>query len=199
MISPRRAVVELAHHLADHGRDPAGAIHLALTEGRAPGYARIGSTSCGDLLHAVAFAAGCRAPTINRDEHTGWRPGVNLSRWFVPPLPHPRLWLPGLEDFRPGDFGIYDYTTTRAHGFVFLGTDGAGRAITADFGQPGGKIYQCNVSPSRINGAVHFRGRRVDALVSLDGLSFTAPPETVGEWLTRHGLPVIPWVPYEYL
>ena len=199
----RRLVVELAAHLATHGTDPLGPYSVAVTEGRIAGYLRLRppSSSCGDLLHAVAFAAGYRGAAMNRDEHTGWRAGVNLSRWFVPPLPHDRLWKPRIEQLEPGDFLCYDYTLPTAHGAIFLGSGETGSgepvALTADAGQPGIKLRTCTVEQGAT--ALRLRGRLVSCSVSLDALTFDAAPETVPAWLARHGLPVEPVCPLEYL
>lgn len=197
-MSPRRAVAELAYYLAGNGGDKFGPISLAVTEGRIRTYEALTprSTSCGDLLHCVAFAAGCRSDAINRAEHCGWVPGVNLSRWFVPPATG-RIWKPKREQFQIGDFGCYDYTTPRAHGFVFLGWEGE-NAVTADFGQPGGKLYKAQVR--EIPGGVAFRGRAVDCIVSLDAVRFDRPAQSVAEWCAARKLPDPgPWMPYEYL
>jgi len=199
----RRLVVELAAHLAANGREPLGPFSVAVTEGRIAGYLRCEppSSSCGDLLHCVAFAAGYRGPAMNRTEHRGWLPGVNLSRWFVPPLGHDRKWKPRLADLQPGDFLCYDYTTPRAHGAVFLASgvtpDGVPVALTADYGQPGGALRTCPVQDGATS--LLLRGRLVSCAVSLDALAFEADPETVPGWLARHGLPVDPVCPAEYL
>jgi hypothetical protein len=199
----RRLVVELAAHLATQGGDPLGPHSLAVTEGRIKGYLKLKppSSSCGDLLHCVAFAAGYRGPAMNRAEHRGWTSGVNLSRWFVPPLDHARTWKPKLADLQPGDFLCYDYTVPSAHGVVFLGSgvtsEGDRVALTADAGQPGIKLRTCPVLQGATSLAL--RGRVVSCSVSLDALTFEADPETVLGWLARHGLPLEPICPIEYL
>lgn len=199
-ISPRRAVVELAHYTAANGADHLGSIHLALTEGRAKWYAHSSSTSCGDLLQACLYAAGCREDWVNREEHEGWRSGQNLS-FFVPPFRgRDQIDYPHLGELEPGDLGIYDYDDpTRTHGWVYLGVDEHGRAITADFGQPGGKIYHCDVGlVPWSRRTTTFRGRPVDRIIQLSSIAFDAEPETVGEWCARHDLEVLPWHPMEH-
>jgi hypothetical protein len=200
----RRLVVELAAHLATHGTDPLGPFSVAVTEGRIAGYLACKpkpSSSCGDLLHCVAFAAGYRGPAMNRTEHLGWVSQVNLARWFCPPLDHARTWNPRLEDLKPGDFLCYDYKLKSAHGAIFLGSgeteDGARVALTADAGQPGIKLRTCRVLQGATSLAL--RGRVVSCSVSLDALAFEADPETVLGWLGRHGLPIEPFCPIEYL
>lgn len=50
--------------------------HLEIKEGR-----RVkGYSSCGDLAHWLWFRLGVRLPWLNREEHLGWTPGVNVSR-----------------------------------------------------------------------------------------------------------------------
>lgn len=55
--------------------------YIDCTEGRdrTPAQQRRYS-SCADLAHGMLFRAGVRALWINRAEHHGWRPGVNVSR-----------------------------------------------------------------------------------------------------------------------
>lgn len=187
-----RNAVELAYYLAINGADTFGAIHVAVTERRIYQYVKQRSTSCGDLLHCVAYAIGCRSPAVNRAEYKGWKPSVNLSRWFVPPLPHDRIWRPRLDQIRPGDFLCYDYTSRKAHGLIYLGMTVDGRARTADFGQPGGRLFLCDVAGG--NGApLRFRGRQVDCAVPLRSVATEAPALTVGEWLAAHEIDPAPW------
>jgi hypothetical protein len=197
VMSRRRAIVELANHCAEHG-DPKGGVAAAVTEGREQGaYANGPGTSCVELVDCVAFATGHRSAAINRDEHLGRRPQTDLG-WFAPPYKHEghRIWRPRLEQLRPGDFLCYDYTGS-AHACVFVGVDEAERAITADYGQPGGRIRRCEVREA--GGVLTFRGRSVDAAIDVDTLDYPEPALTVGEWLEAHGLEVEPWTPFEYL
>lgn len=199
-ISPRRSVVELAHYTASNGADELGEIHMAVTEGRAKWYKNSPSTSCGDLVQACLYAAGCRESWVNREEHEGWRSGQNLSL-FVPLFRgRSAIDRPRIDQLQPGDLGIYDYDyPTRTHGWVYLGLDDRGRAITADFGQPGGRIYHCEVGELSWSRILTLRGRPVDRVIPLDSVTFTEPAETVVEWCARYGLQVLPWQPLEHM
>jgi hypothetical protein len=197
-------VTELAAYLATHGSDPHGAISQVVTERRIEWYLAHHSTSCGDLLHCVAEACGYRGPALNRASARGWAPGKNLSRWFleelVPVLVHPRL-----EDLHPGDFLLEDAHKRNANGVwlshaaIYLGrgaSDAGPIALTADFGQPGGRIYDCQV---RGDSPLTLRGRTLDLAVSLDDLEWTEEPLSVPAFCAAHGLTPQPWVPLEYL
>lgn len=201
---PRRYVTELAAYLATHGSDPRGAISQVVTEGRIDWYLAHRSTSCGDLLHCVAEAAGYRGAALNRASWCGWTPGMNLSRWFIAPR-HAILVHPRLEDLHPGDFLLEDAHRRNARGdylshvCVYLGrgeSDEGSIALTADFGQPGGRIYECQV---RGDSPITLRGRTLDLAVSLDDLEWTEEPLSVAGFCRAHGLEPQPWVPLEYL
>lgn len=207
MSAPRRQIVELAYHLASNGGDPLSAASKAVTEGRIEGYLKGRSTSCGDLLHCVAFACGNRSNAINRTEHEGWTPGVNLSRWFVPSPSKPhhphggvRHFRPRLEQIKPGDFVCYDYLKNggkSAHGLIVLAIDyKTGDVCTADYGQPGGRIYYVKASQGR---PMIWRGRSVDCVVDVDTIDWTEAPLNVFEFCVRHGITVDPVVPFEYI
>jgi len=180
---PRREMVELAHYLALHGAR-GGEVNRAVTEGRDVGK----YSSCGDLVHCVLYAAGCRSGWINRGEHDGWRMGANLSRLW--PLWH-RSPLLGL--LLPGDVILLDGDRQTAHVAiaVSLSTD---RSVltTADYGQPGGKVLTCQVRVGD-RGEVTIRGRRWTHHGSLARVPWTAPALTVGQWLAAHGLDSGPW------
>lgn len=199
-LAPVRHIVELAYHLAKHGGDPLSPASLAVSEGR---IRREGYSSCGDLLHCVAEACGHRSPALNRGET--WVPGVNLSRWFVPEgrgYAHggKRVWKPLLSDIEAGDFGCYDYTSPRAHGFIVLAVDHETSEIcTADYGQPGGRIYYSKV----VIGGGHFpalvRGRELSCLIKVDSLPWQEQPIGVTEYCAHHGISLDPVVPFEYI
>ncbi|OFV81977.1 MAG: hypothetical protein A2Y78_00135 [Acidobacteria bacterium RBG_13_68_16] len=195
MTPRRRAIVELAYYLADHGvyTDP---VARAVVEGR--DYTRGPGTSCVELLDCVAFAAGCRAPNINRTEHRGRRPQRDLG-WFLHGSGHGgRIrTFPRLSDLQPGDFIGYDFDRG-GHAAIYLGAED-GVALTADYGQAkgGGRLYSCPI----VEGArLRLRGRAVWAAVDVDTLTYTAPAQTVAEWCATHGLPDPgPTLPAEYL
>lgn len=192
-LSVRRAIVELAYYLGQHGEAKDSIAHLAMTEGRAR---ESNYSSCGDLIHACLFAAGCRASFVNRDEHHGWRRGENLYLYTTEH--QARLTRPRPSDLRPGDACIYDYTERSAHAFIWLGIDHEGRAVTVDGGQPGVKIHRAPIHDVD-HGPMLVRGRPLDHALSIDLLPFVAHAKTVGEWCQAHGLNVQPWQPAEYL
>jgi hypothetical protein len=171
---------------------------MAVTEGRIVGYQKCKprSSSCGDLLHCVAFAAGLRGDIVNRTEHRGWKPIANITRWWPRWTRVPgtgRIALPSLGMLLPGDFGMLDGDTPAAHVFVALSLNEARtELLSADFGQPGGALRRCPVvvMPS---GQVKLRGRRWTHHLSLARLPWEAPPMTVGAWLEAHGLDPEPW------
>jgi hypothetical protein len=86
-----------------------------------------------------------------------------------------RIANPRLTQLKPGDFLIYDYSNSRAHGCVYLGVDERGRAITADAGQPGIALHHCEVD-DRGWGALLLRRRPLDFAVDLDSFEFEATP-----------------------
>lgn len=194
-ISHRRSIVELAYYHGTRGQDPDGRIHTAVTEGRNSWYPSIGSTSCGDEIQCLAYAAGCRSKWVNRDEHEGWRAGENLSVYVTET--DSRIKRPRLNQLTPGDFLIYDYSNGRAHGCVFIGMHGT-LAVTVDAGQPGIQLHECEVT-ERGWGPLLLRGRPLDYAIDVDSLEWTEPPLTVAEWCASNDLPVLPWTPAEYL
>lgn len=196
-LSRRRALVEWAWYVGTHGNDSRGPVHMAVTEGRAEWYPSVGSTSCGDVVNGGLFAVGCREPFINREEHEGWRQGHNLSLFVTET--DARIEKPRLSDLRGGDVCIYDYANGRAHGFIFIGRDELGRAMTVDGGQPGITIHHAPVNDLGW-GPLLVRGRPLDFAISLDRLPFAAPAQTVRQWCATHGLDDPgPVMPAEYL
>lgn len=182
--TPVREAVEFAFHVATHGARGTQ-INAAVAEGRD----KLNYSSCGDLLHAMLFACGCREDWINRAEHKGWTSQVNLSRVFS------RKGVvvnPSLGDIGPGACCMYDGSEPRAHGFVYL-TRRKSTATTADFGQPGGRVY-ANVPIVESRGQVFFRGRRVTHVLPLQRVTFAVPALTVGEWLAERGLDERDWI-----
>jgi hypothetical protein len=194
--SRRRAIVELAYYCAEHG-DPAGPVAAAVTEGREQRvYAHGPGSSCVELADCVAFAAGCRAKSILRDEHLGFpaegRPDLG---WFYGAHDWSVEWYPRFEQLKPGDFLGYDFDRG-GHICIYCGQDENGLAVTADYGQPGGKVHYCPVGSGV---RVTLRGRQLFAAVDADTIVFTEPALTVAEWCQAHGLDAQPWQPAEYI
>lgn len=204
-LSRRRAIVELAHYVTTDGRGAFGhPVQQAVVEGRQyipkgePGGSS--GTSCVELPDCVAFAAGCRAQHILRDEHRGFpadgRPDLG---WFYGKREHTVVRQPRLEQLKPGDFIGYDFDRG-GHIAVYLGRTPDGSALTADYGQwhGGGRTYGCSVD--RVGGFLVLRGRRVWASVDADTIVYTGPALAVADWCAEHGLPDPgPVDPVEYL
>jgi len=193
----RRAIVELAAYCAEHG-DPAGLVAAAVTEGREQlVYAHGPGSSCVELADCVAFAAGCRAPSILRDEHHGFphagRPDLG---WFYGVHDWTVVWGPRAEQLHPGDFLGYDFDRG-GHICVYLGREGE-HYVTADYGQPGGRVYKCLAR--EVRGRLTLRGRAVWAAVDADTIVYTEPAQTVHQWCLTHGLDDPgPWAPAQYI
>ena len=65
------------------GRGKLDPLYVGVTEGRDTPAMWSRYSSCGDLSQALAFELGCRQGFINRAEHKGWKPGVNLLRFYA--------------------------------------------------------------------------------------------------------------------
>jgi len=201
------AFAELAYYAAQRGEWD-GPVSLAISEGRELEYARGRGSSCVELIDACAYAAGCRDDVINRIEHHGRGPQTGL-RWFGPKPggrredcalhSGARLWRPSLAQLEAPAILCFDYLSQLAHVAVFLGLLPDGRALTADYGQPGGRLHMCRVDSALPYRPLKLRGRFVDAAINVSSLTFVARPLTVGEWCASRGLPVEPWTPAEYI
>lgn len=173
---PRREIVELAYFAAVNGKR-GERVNTLVAEGRDTG----AYSSCGDLLHCCAFVGGMRHPTINRKEYCGWQSQVNLSRWL--------RWnkKPNLDNLLPGDFILLDGDTLSAHGVVVISLSVNRKKITtADYGQPGGKIYNQVTVETLPSGTITFRGRRWTHHFPLNTLQWSERALTVGEWAVEH-------------
>lgn len=196
-LSRRRAIVELAHYCAAHG-ELGGPVEQAVVEGRAYGQGGPGS-SCVELVDCCAFAAGCRAEAINRDENRGRHMQTDLG-WFLPGSKHSGSIIHkphSIEQLKPGDFLGYDFDRG-GHTCIYLGQTPDWRALTADAGQPGIRLYECSIGDAR--GMLTLRGRAVWAAVDVDTLVYPVPALAVADWCKAHGLPDPgPVTPAEYL
>lgn len=185
MTPPRREMVELAAFAAQHGCRGSAANRL-VAEGRDTGK----YSSCGDLAHACLYACGCRADWLNRDEHHGWRSGVNLSRlWHLWQRDERGKYIVRLPWVLPGDLLLLDGDTQRAHVAVILSlSDDRSRLRTADYGQPGGALRDSPLIRTAA-GTMIVRGRRWTHHASLRDVPWSEPPQTVGAWAESRGAP----------
>lgn len=76
-------------------------VYQAVTEHRDPGP---GYSSCGDLGHWLLYRMGVRSKWVNRQEHLGWKAGLNVSMLAFT-CPVARAPRPG-EVFHRGDIFI---------------------------------------------------------------------------------------------
>jgi hypothetical protein len=128
-----------------NGRDENDPIYREVTENRDVGPAQKRYSSCGDLAHWLLYRLGCRARFVNRKEHQGWIPGMNVARLAFfeatrDPSPNDR--------YAAGDVLIVwsRADTTDAHVLVALEhreLETGLRLLTAgEYGQPGGAIRE---------------------------------------------------------
>ena len=121
--------------------------YVQVTEGRDVGAMRAKYSSCADLAHWQFFRVGVRSPFVNRKEHRGWVPGVNVSR--LASLPGSAS-VGNIDGFRPelGDVLIVwnRADTHDAHVICVLDFDFELNLLTtAEYGQPGGAIKTTRV------------------------------------------------------
>lgn len=153
------------------GRDELDDVYQSIVEHRDGPTARQRAhySSCGDLAHWLYARLGClEAPFMNRDEEPGeggeadWRSGVNLNRWVgrpIGPNPYARKPTAATCDLHsPYAFGTGDVVVVMNSfgGHVMCvtawepATVGTPRRLptlyTAEYGQPGGKAKQHQVS-----------------------------------------------------
>jgi hypothetical protein len=183
---PRIETVELAWFVATFGAR-GQPINNAVAEDR--DYGRY--SSCGDLIHAVLYAIGCRdSDIVNRNECGGWEVGKNLSKLFFGPLLKEVVIRPKRGELKPGDILLYDGDRSSAHACFYLATRGM-RIVTADYGQPGGDVIACSVRESPA--FLRLRGRRVTHSISLASVPLEAEPISAIEWLRQHNLDPNAW------
>jgi len=122
----------------DSGRAETDLVYLLdVTEGRDQGAMRRKYSSCGDLAHWMLMRIGVRSRWVNRDEHRGWRVGMNVAL-LTGGNSRPVL---ATQRFEPGDIVVvwnhpkaYD-----AHVICVIDHDGE-KLLTAEYGQPGGAL-----------------------------------------------------------
>jgi len=122
------------------GRSENDAVYREVTEGRDVGAAQKNYSSCGDLAHWLLFRMGCRSPFVNRKEHLGWRPGMNVSALAFCKLAEE----PAPDDvYGAGDILIIwsKPDATDAHVMVVLEHQPP-KLVSAEYGQPGGAVRE---------------------------------------------------------
>lgn len=120
-------------------------VYDAITESRDCGSAY---SSCGDLGHWLLYRLGVRLSLVNRKENQGWSSGQNVSKlaWCA------YAKNPTSKDtFSCGDIIIIWNSPkgTDAHVMCVIEDRGVGvnrQIITANYGQPGAKIFSSKVT-----------------------------------------------------
>lgn len=116
--------------------------HLEIKEGR---QIKIYS-SCADLAHWMLFRLGLRMPWINRDEHLGWKPIVNVSRISSHSEPYRGQLLEG------GDVIVIanDWPEgSDSHVICVIDQPAADYLLTAESGLPGNGLQRRNLPMKR--------------------------------------------------
>lgn len=82
------------------GRSKDDPIYDAITEGRDRGASRARYSSCADRAHWKLYRLGVRERWINRAEHHGWIPGINISALAGASIARTPgdLWIPAVGD-----------------------------------------------------------------------------------------------------
>lgn len=184
---PRREVVELAYFAAEHGAR-GSRVNELVTEGRDVGR----YSSCGDLAQCVLYVGGHRGPAINRAEFRGWKTGANISAlWKLWERNAAGRFVTDIGRLLPGDLLLLDGNGPSAHVCVAITMrDDRTELLTADYGQPGGKLHRCPITRMK-SGGVQIRGRRWTHHISLASVVWSAPALTVGEWAIARQAPEI--------
>ena len=190
---PRRSLVELAHYVCSHGSpmpgqwDPTKPAYwsdewstmtadwdrrFAIERVRR---AKLGksfpASTCAITQHGLLHACGCTEPWVM--DPARWKPGSPIRLWRM----SQERRNPKLGDLLPGDLLVIRASTFAAHIRMFLSTLPDGRILTADGGQPGGRVKE---GPLATRDVLHVP---LDRLLWREG---AAP--TVGQWQAQHGL-----------
>ena len=129
-------------------------IYGAITENRDCGSKY---SSCGDLGHWLLYRLGVRLGMVNRKENLGWGMGQNVSKlaWCSYSKVPTRD-----STFDCGDIIIIwsKPDGVDAHVMCVLedrNTNGTREIVTANYGQPGGKIFSSKVTYSKFGNTEH--------------------------------------------
>lgn len=149
----RRLVDALLRHATNGsaGRDEDDPVYVSVVEGR--DYRKTPpSSSCGDLPHWLLYRLGVRESWVNRKEHyTGWRVGQNISCLSWRPSPAREMHI--AEKFWLGDILVIwkEPDSKDSHALVVVEhVDGV--ILSADYGQPGGKMLTRRLSDRNLGG-----------------------------------------------
>jgi hypothetical protein len=172
----RKLLVSLYEYACDGSRGaPQGsARYMEIVEGRRYDLCNPPSSSCGDQPHWGLYMAGIRLDWINRDAHTGWTYGTKANGWRnnITTLYHDTFnqlaepWRDGMR-FEPGDAGgIWDDSRpNHTHVFCVIDQGDDGVLLTAEYGQPGGKLLTRAIRDGRLctqrPGGIFKKGRMI--------------------------------------
>ena len=118
------------------GRPESDPVYRMVTEDRDTGSKY---SSCGDLPHWLFYRLGIRMGWVNRDEHNGWRVGLNIGDLvYTSGLGRP---IGGMTHLHTGDVvAVWNRAdTTDSHILVVDRHIPGERIHSWDYGQPGGR------------------------------------------------------------
>lgn len=126
-----------------------------------------GYSSCGDLAHWLLLCLGCRDEIVlNRSDDGGevpWKAGPNIFRLATSP------WYIHASEYGIPDDGdilhVQRASGTGDHVSVLLSKDSPDRWTTADYGQPHGRLKDCELRD--VSRGLQVRGRLLVGWVSL--------------------------------
>lgn len=153
----RKLAVRLLEYACDgsRGRGQRDPIYVSVTEGRDVGAMRDKYSSCGDLPHWMYSQLGVRLPWVNRGCNGGWtylNGRDNISCLYHPSYnPLAEKYRAGMA-FEPGDVGVIWNANegNKTHAFCVVDQLEDGVMLTAEYGQPGGKLLTRAIRGGRL-------------------------------------------------
>lgn len=168
-------------------RDPA-------TRGPKPFY-----SSCGDLAHWLLYRLGVRESYLNRTEHRGWRPALNVTllvcraKFGTNTLAEVAT---ANDRYGPGDILVVNTATpATTHVVVVREHPEPETIVVGEYGQPGGHVAAKMVTrPGKAHAILG--KRQIDSVLRLrrvlDASGALAPAETAEDYRVRLAAPVLP-------